>query len=189
MSPWALPDRVLQWLFQLIHECNNDHRHVINWSVCGSWAWSNRPSNWTAEVWLIGRQQSPVYVICTTLTIIMPIRWIHLFQSIHHNKSIRVYLQLTRRWSIVKESSRSQHIVVDYCGILIAVLHTQKMKDLYIRHFLGILLVILIGFSVPITSQPFGVLDNNAVGGGYCPPQETILPCRCSANGEEIQIW
>lgn len=22
-----------------------------------------------------------------------------------------------------------------------------------------------------------------------CPPQELILPCRCSQRGEEIQIW
>lgn len=23
----------------------------------------------------------------------------------------------------------------------------------------------------------------------FCPPQEVILPCRCSQRGEEIQIW
>lgn len=24
---------------------------------------------------------------------------------------------------------------------------------------------------------------------GLCPPQDTILPCRCSSRGNEIQIW
>lgn len=27
------------------------------------------------------------------------------------------------------------------------------------------------------------------VGNGICPPQELILPCRCSEKGAEIQIW
>jgi hypothetical protein len=26
-------------------------------------------------------------------------------------------------------------------------------------------------------------------GNGVCPPQELILPCRCSEKGQEIQIW
>lgn len=61
------------------------------------------------------------------------------------------------------------------------------MRNINLRHFLGILIIFLSW--TYITAQPFGVLDNNAVGGGYCPPQETILPCRCAANGEELQIW
>lgn len=27
------------------------------------------------------------------------------------------------------------------------------------------------------------------IGDGLCPPQDTILPCRCSSRGNEIQIW
>lgn len=29
----------------------------------------------------------------------------------------------------------------------------------------------------------------NAQRDSICPPQELILPCRCSQRGEEIQIW
>lgn len=61
------------------------------------------------------------------------------------------------------------------------------MRAINLRQFLGILLVGT--FAALTVAQPFGVADNNAVGGGFCPPQDAILPCRCTANGEEIQIW
>uniref|UniRef100_A0A336M1P0 CSON015586 protein n=1 Tax=Culicoides sonorensis TaxID=179676 RepID=A0A336M1P0_CULSO len=49
--------------------------------------------------------------------------------------------------------------------------------------------ILIVAVLVLLLNKEIQLASSQRTGDGLCPPQDTILPCRCSSRGNEIQIW
>lgn len=49
--------------------------------------------------------------------------------------------------------------------------------------------ILIVAVLVLLLNTEVTLVSGQRNGDGLCPPQDTILPCRCSSRGNEIQIW
>lgn len=73
--------------------------------------------------------------------------------------------------------------MIDDTFRIAAIMNRYKNNVVLRSRVVTIVSLFLIVLIDTIAAQ--GYANNN----GICPPQELILPCRCSQKGAEIQIW
>lgn len=82
---------------------------------------------------------------------------------------------------IVNDSRVILFLMIDGTTRIKAIMN--RIKNNHLQR-LKVFAIFLLFIAIIDTSSAQGYSNN-----GICPPQELILPCRCSQKGSEIQIW